>query len=579
MNKMLNAALWYQKNGYSVIPAKKNKKPFVKWQQFQQAPAGEVQIREWWDKWPTANIALLTGMKSNLTVIDIDSEAGRDAISEFLPETATFPTVKTPKGWHYYFNFNPQVKNGVRVLNDCDTRSEGGYVIAPPSSNGDKKTYVWVDGLKISDTKKIQIPEFLALTLEQGSFNAKSNKIDIDPLVNARARVSLYNNKPDLTTITNHNNHNNLTPEVIPLHRRDDMFFHLANHLVKSNMPKDNIRFFLRLFLNNCTEQNPDDLYTEKDVDTKIESAFKRSFDREKVSMHEVREWVRITNGNFSITNAIQDLTIITKEAKQKLRVYLNRLVNDEGMIERVGNRDGVFRRIQTELNVIDIYNVETTYLDVKYPLEIHEFFATMPKNIIVIAGTPNVGKTAFLLNVAAKNMNRKSLNMPIRYFTSEMGGSELASRLKMFEPEIPYSFWKNVKFCDHSSGFADRIEPDGLNIIDYLEIPTEFWQVGERLKEIYDKLNTGIAVVALQKKFGQKLGRGAEFSLEKPRLYVSLEANPPEGNIAEIIKCKNFARKDVNPNHMKCVFNVIQGVEVRKQCRWTHPKMKEVKE
>ena len=117
------------------------------------------------------------------------------------------------------------------------------------------------------------------------------------------------------------------------------------------------------------------------------------------------------------------------------------------------------------------------------------------------------------------------------------------------------------------------------MNIIDYLEIPDQFWLVGGKLKEIYDKLDNGIATIALQKKFGQKLGRGAEFGLEKPRLYVTLEANPPEGNIAEVVKCKNHARSDMNPNYMQCVFKVIQGVEIRQMSSWCHPKMNEVKE
>ena len=162
MTTMLDAALWYQKNGFSVIPAKKDKRPFIKWQSFQESPADVVQIREWWEKWPNANVAIVTGAKSDLTVLDADSEAGRDALNEFLPDSANIPTVKTPKGWHYYFKYLPSISNGVRVLTDCDVRSEGGYVIAPPSSNGHKKAYVWLDGLKIWEVEPNPIPEFLS---------------------------------------------------------------------------------------------------------------------------------------------------------------------------------------------------------------------------------------------------------------------------------------------------------------------------------------------------------------------------------------------------------------------------------
>ncbi len=555
MADMLKAALWYQQNGYSVIPAKKNKKPFVKWQQFQKAPAGEVQIREWWDKWPGANIAILTGMKSNLTVIDVDSEAGRDAISEFLPETATFPTVKTPKGWHYYFKYHSKINNGVRVLNDCDTRGEGGYVIAPPSSNGDKKAYVWLDGLKISDTNLIQIPEFLALTLEQGSFNAKSNKISLDPLVYSE----IVDDKNDTVTTSD---------DTIPQGRRDDTLFSLANYLVKGGMPIDNIRFYLRFFASHC-----DPPFPENEIEVKIKSALNRSKRSDANISEIVREYVLSSHGVILSSEVSQMSSLSSRSEKQAMSKVLSRMV-DEGELERYGNKNGQFRRINRELNKIDIFNVKSEYLDIKYPLDLHELFKTMPRNVIVIAGTQNVGKTAFLMNVASMNMNR---NIKIRYFTSEMGEMELVERCKMFEPDIPFSFWENVEFCDHSSGFADKIEPDGLNIIDYLEVSDSFWQVGERFKEMYEMLNKGIAIVALQKGFKKEFGRGAEFSLEKPRLYVTLESNPPEGNIAKIVKCKNWARQDINPNGKECVFNVIQGCKIRKVTRWTSPYQKEV--
>lgn len=565
MDNMLQAALWYQKNGFSVIPAKKDKKPFIKWQAYQETPADEVQIREWWAKFPNANIAIVTGKKSNLTVIDADSESGNEAVSEFLPDSALIPTVKTPKGWHYYFKYVPGSGNGVRFLTDCDVRSEGGYVIAPPSQNGSSKKYAWLEGLKISDVDLGTMPEMLSQILEQASFNA----------VNSSSINSLYSSsiQPNrIATKATTSNNSNMTPEsplnIIPLHRRDDLFFHLANHLVRGGMKPDNIRFYLQLFLNHCTEQSGQDTFTEKDVEAKIDSALNRESQRGNATTQAIKDYVSATNGNFSATNLYFEQQLQHPKEKAKARAILSRLAA-EGVIERVGSKDGCYRKIDTELNIMDIFNVDSARLDIKYPLDLHELFRTMPKNIIVVAGTQNVGKTAFLLNLASLNMNR---GINIRYITSEMGTQELSTRCKMFEPEIPFSFWKGVQFCDHSFGFSDKVDPDGLNIIDYLEIAKDFSEIADRMKEIYQKLRNGIAVIGIQKKYGADFGRGAEFSLEKPRLYVTLEANPPEGNIAKIVKCKNWARDDRNPNHLECVFNVIKGSQIRQLISWSKP-------
>ena len=83
---------------------------------------------------------------------------------------------------------------------------------------------------------------------------------------------------------------------------------------------------------------------------------------------------------------------------------------------------------------------------------------------------------------------------------------------------------WDHVKFYDRSSNFADVIRPNGLNIIDFLEITTDFFLIEEQIRKIHDKLDKGVAVICLQKKKGAEMGRGAEFSLEKPRIYFSLD-------------------------------------------------------
>jgi hypothetical protein len=50
-------------------------------------------------------------------------------------------------------------------------------------------------------------------------------------------------------------------------------------------------------------------------------------------------------------------------------------------------------------------------------------------------------------------------------------------------------------------------------------------------------------------------MGRGAEFGLEKPRLYLSLGANR-----LEIVKGKNWAQEGINPNGMCWEFALVGG-------------------
>ena len=128
----------YQKQDYSVIPVQQNKKPFIKWEKYQHERASPDQIRAWWQKWPGANVGLITGKISNIDVVDCDSEKGRDALNEFLSDSFETPVSKTPKGHHYFFKHRPGLTNGVQVIRDCDLRTDGGYAVVAPSKNKTK---------------------------------------------------------------------------------------------------------------------------------------------------------------------------------------------------------------------------------------------------------------------------------------------------------------------------------------------------------------------------------------------------------------------------------------------------------
>ncbi|MFC1886058.1 bifunctional DNA primase/polymerase [Thermodesulfobacteriota bacterium] len=103
MSKNLKAAKWHAKKGFSVIPVRTDKKPYIKWEQYQTEKAGPDQIQEWWKKWPSANVGIVTGAISGIDVIDVDSQAGLETLKKHLPDNLVAPIVETPGGgWHYY---------------------------------------------------------------------------------------------------------------------------------------------------------------------------------------------------------------------------------------------------------------------------------------------------------------------------------------------------------------------------------------------------------------------------------------------------------------------------------------------
>ena len=125
-----------------------------------------------------------------------------------------------------------------------------------------------------------------------------------------------------------------------------------------------------------------------------------------------------------------------------------------------------------------------------------------------------------------------------------------------------------NFEAEERSSNFADVIRPSCLNIIDYLEISDNFYMVAEYLKQIHDKLDGGIAIVALQKDPKADQGRGGTFGLEKPRLYLNMDAG-----IIKIRKAKNWTHPEQNPNGLVLNYKLVAGCKFIVTNNWHQDK------
>lgn len=94
-------------------------------------------IKDWWERWPEANIGVATG--NGLVVVDIDGPEGELSVADHpLPVTLE---VRTGRGRHLWFSGEGDNKQG--VLDHVDVRGDRGYVLAPPSRHISGAVYTW----------------------------------------------------------------------------------------------------------------------------------------------------------------------------------------------------------------------------------------------------------------------------------------------------------------------------------------------------------------------------------------------------------------------------------------------------
>jgi hypothetical protein len=158
--ELLRGALVYAARGVLVFPCEAQGKRPLTAEGFFEATTDEESIRGWWGRWPNANVAIPTGERSGLLVLDVDAGEGTDSVA--LLELSCGQSPKTARaatgggGVHLYFKYpspeelmsaglyTREVRNSQGLLGDgLDVRGEGGYVVAPPSIT--RRAYRWID--------------------------------------------------------------------------------------------------------------------------------------------------------------------------------------------------------------------------------------------------------------------------------------------------------------------------------------------------------------------------------------------------------------------------------------------------
>jgi hypothetical protein len=292
------------------------------------------------------------------------------------------------------------------------------------------------------------------------------------------------------------------------------------------------------------------------------ETVTDRGSDSDGVTLAQsIEEWFKDSHGWCSYDALDADLGLRSPQQKANRRQIIKRL-REQGIVEANPKDNRLVRFVNTNVRLIDFKAAtKRTPLDIHYPFGLEQYVRTYAGNVIVVAGAPDAGKTGLLLNFVRLNQDR----FPIYYQCSEMEKDELASRLVLFEG-MDLEDWSFVAER-RSSDFADVIRPDCVNVIDYMELTTDLYLVAEYLKAIHDKLASGIAVIALQKKRGVDLGRGGEFSLEKPRLYLSMDKG-----YTVIQKAKNWVSPTLNPNDLRIEYKIVGGCKFIITKHWHDP-------
>jgi hypothetical protein len=565
MGNLLHECIqFYQEQGLSIIPIPyRRKAAAIKWLDYQKRQPCKAEIEQWFNN-GTRNIAVVTGaISSNLSVLDCDCEEKYIELKETIENKlgvddlpSHTPVVKTGRGYHVYFRTEELVRS--QKLPRLDIKGEGGYVIAPPSIHPNGSEYKFINQ---------NVPSIMLIhSLENISIDLKQEPQDL-----------LHNTQPNWVTEA---------LQGVAEGIRNRTCFKLAGYF-KNHLQKD---ITTQLLINWNNKNQPP--LSQQEVVMAVDSAYtyavnpfvklnnkrKDFLDQKEISFKSGQVSGQVVDKSREYGELAKPFDEFLKEnpephPKKEVAELIGTTYKDPAYIKLIQRRakDGDIKilaggeKIQWvnkdwQRSRVHPGTKRRRFLCLSLPLGADKYITLPEHSQIVVAGDIGSGKTHWAYAFAELNLG----NLPIRHFFNEMGSSKAEMLLDDF-PKLQEAFNANsdayalVNLDIEPLDVGASLDPNGLNIYDWLHLPTSkewFLLLQRELMTLSQKVDKGVIVVMIQKKRGKSLGYGNEITRMQCELYLTLNiekdvASHKEGRI-DIVKCRDWSSK-TNPEVLSC--------------------------
>jgi P4 family phage/plasmid primase-like protien len=363
------AIKWYRREGINFIPLQyKDKRPVSAWKEYQTRKITDEEVDIFFNN-SEHNLGVVCGaISDNLFVLDFDTE---EIFNKYFLAKKNLVYVKTSRGYHVYFKADKSIKplkcfdaEGREILT---LKSEGGYVVAPPSTHPSGAIYAFQNQGEIprlkGDVREEAKKRALACGLNFGNAEVDSEIVDIALLLagvprggqdNAIMHIAHYLRRQEASfedALTIMQTWNKLCDPVIP---ESEIYEKLNNHyqlpepysfFYKTNPAKTCIMLDLSLeqvLIKSRKDAFESNLY---DVDDKGKETI--NIDRLLEFLEEKQAFVSIGNSHnlFIYKNGVYvpntgALDVILErlfgsEADIRFKLEINKHIGDRNAVER----------------------------------------------------------------------------------------------------------------------------------------------------------------------------------------------------------------------------------------------------
>jgi hypothetical protein len=251
---------------------------------------------------------------------------------------------------------------------------------------------------------------------------------------------------------------------------------------------------------------------------------------------------------------------ILTKDQKNDVMEVLWYGVNKRQNLEKIGRLYKYVNKDKKEINWLNASDKDE--IEINWPKAHGEFdrstfgfdghVVIRPADILVVAGLSNWGKSTFCRNFLWENMDVFPCQMMLSEYAPGRFKS-VVSRMKWNSPLNPEGKPK-FSLIERHEDWKYAIEPDGINIIDWISLSTDFYLIRQIMEGIQENLRGGIALIVLQKREGRDLGEGGGMTEDRASVYFNIDQG-----VLTVRKVKE-SKGGINPTGTKYGFSIVNG-------------------
>lgn len=238
-----------------------------------------------------------------------------------------------------------------------------------------------------------------------------------------------------------------------------------------------------------------------------------------KLTKEQISQWVDLELEEFNVESFRRKHDI--DAGSSTFYMTLKRMVEDREL-KKIGR--GVYRKVYRakpvkilgrERRAKVILNPPIDY-ETKEPLDFFNDITLREGDLWLLSGFKNKGKTNMCINIVSENLDKHPTLMGNEYtIMGENGEYEPAPRFANRLDSMDWVQWLDDEGVERFDAlpvyrdFAEQIDPGGFYVIDWINLPGEYYMISPVLEGIKQALGRGIAIVVLQKNPGSDYGRG----------------------------------------------------------------------